>query len=71
MTKVNTNKVNEAFDKLFFIILLGFIYRGSLFSIFLTLIYHKVLINNKTEQNTEQDKQTKIMSLGKLPTIGF
>ena len=34
MTKVNTNKVNEAFDKLFFIILLDFIYRGSLFSIF-------------------------------------
>jgi len=43
----------------FIIILLDFIYRGSLFSIFTTLIYHKVLINNKTEQDTEQDKQTK------------
>jgi len=39
--------------------LLDFIYRGSLFSIFTTLIYHKVLINNKSEQDTEQDKQTK------------
>jgi len=27
---------------------------------FTTLIYHKVLINNKTEHDTEQDKQTKI-----------
>ena len=42
-------------------ILLDFIYRGSLFSIFTTLIYHRVLINNKTEQDTEQDKQTKIL----------
>ena len=42
-----------------FFILLDFIYRGSLFSIFTTLIYHKVLINNKTEQDTEQDKQNK------------
>ena len=38
-----------------------FIYRDGLFSIFTTLIYHKVLINNKTEQDTEQDKQTKIL----------
>ena len=45
----------------FIIILLDFIYRGSLFSIFTTLIYHKVLINNTTEQDTEQDKQTKIL----------
>ena len=43
------------------IILLDFIYRGSLFSIFTTLIYHKVLINNKTEQDTEQGKQTQIL----------
>ena len=43
---------------LLFIYLLDFIYRGSLFSIFTTLIYHKVLINHKTEQVTEQDKQT-------------
>ena len=43
------------------IILLDFIYRGSLFSIFTTLIYHKVLINNKTEHDTEQDKQTKLL----------
>ena len=42
-------------------LLLYFICRGSLFSIFTTLIYHKVLINNKTEQDTEQDKQTKIL----------
>ena len=42
-------------------ILVDFIDRGSLFSIFTTLIYHKVLINNKTEQDTEQDKQTKIL----------
>ena len=28
---------------------------------FTTIIYHKVLINNKTEQDTEQDKQTKIL----------
>ena len=42
---------------LLFIYLLDFIYRGSLFSIFTTLIYHKVLINNKTEQDKEQDKQ--------------
>jgi len=38
------------------------IYRGSLFSIFTTLIYHKVHINNKTEHDTEQDKQTKNIS---------
>jgi len=44
---------------LFYIFLLDFIYSGSFFSIFTTLIYHKVLINNKTEQDTEQDKQTK------------
>ena len=37
-------------------------YRGSLFSIICTtLIYHKVLINNKNEHDTEQDKQTKIL----------
>ena len=41
--------------------LLDFIYRGRLLSIFTTLIYHKVLINNKTEQDTEQDKQTQIL----------
>ena len=46
---------------LFFLFLLDFIYRGSLFSIFTTLIYHKVLINNKTEQDTEQDKQIQIL----------
>ena len=44
-----------------FIYLLDFIHRGSLFSIFTTLIYHKVLINNSTEQDTEQDKQTQIL----------
>ena len=38
-----------------------FNYRGTLFSIFTTLLYHKVLINNKTEQDTEQDKQTKLL----------
>jgi len=38
-----------------------FIYRGSLFSIFTTLIYHKILISNKTEQDTEQDKQTQML----------
>ena len=41
--------------------LLDFIYRGSLFSIFTTLIYHKVLITNTTEQDTERDKQTQIL----------
>ena len=41
--------------------LLDFIYRGSLFSKFTTLIYHKILINNKTEQDTEQDKHTKLL----------
>ena len=46
---------------IFIIYLLDFIYRGSLFSIFTTLIYHKVLINNKTERDTEQDKQTAIL----------
>ena len=46
---------------IFFLLLLDFIYRGSLFSIFSTLIYHKVLINNKTEQDTEQGKQTKLL----------
>ena len=48
-------------SNLFIFILLDFIYTGSLFSIFTTLIYHKVLINNKTEQDTEQYKQTKIL----------
>ena len=47
--------------RIYYFYLLDFIYRGSLFSIFTTLIYHKVLINNKTEQDTEQDKQTKIL----------
>ena len=47
--------------RFFYFYLLDFIYRGSLFSIFTTLIDHKVLINNKTEQDTEQDKQTKIL----------
>jgi len=42
-------------------IIIRLIYRGSLFSIFTTLIYHKVHINNKTEHDTEQDKQTKIL----------
>ena len=42
-------------------ILVDFIDRGSLFSIFTTLIYHKVLINNNTEQDTEQGKPTKIL----------
>jgi len=45
----------------YLLLLLDFIYRGSLFSIFTTLIYHKVLIKNKTEQDTEQDKQTQIL----------
>ena len=45
----------------FFFFLLDFIYRGSLFSIFTTLIYHKVLINNTTEQDTEEDKQAKLL----------
>jgi len=42
-------------------LLLDFIYRGSLFNIFTTLFYHKVPINNKTEQDTEQDKQTQLL----------
>ena len=46
---------------LFYLFLLDFIYRGSLFSKFTTLIYHKILINNKTEQDTEQDKHTKLL----------
>ena len=46
---------------IYLIYLLYFIYRASLFSIFTTLIYHKVIINNKTEQDTEQDKQTQIL----------
>jgi len=46
--------------KLFYF-LLYFIYRGNLFSIFATLIYHKVFINNNTEQDTEQDKHTKLL----------
>jgi len=45
----------------YYLFLLDFIYRRSLFSIFTTLIYHKVLINNNTEQDTEQDKQTKLL----------
>jgi len=40
-----------------------FIYRGSLFSMFTTLIYHKVLINNKTEQDTEQDTTYRLLPL--------
>ena len=46
---------------LLFLLLLDFLYRGSLYSIFTTLIYHKVLINNITEQDTEQDKHNKIL----------
>ena len=55
--------VSDSFQSVYFyvIILLDFIYTGSLFSIFTTLIYHKVLINNKTEQDTEQYKQAKIL----------
>jgi len=45
-----------------------FIYRGSLFSIFTTLIYHKVLINNKTEQNTEQDTTYRYDKRSRMPT---
>ena len=41
----------------YYLLLLDFIYRGSLFSIFTTLIYQMVLINNKTEQDTEQDNR--------------
>ena len=47
--------------RIYYFYLLDFIYRGSLFSIFTTVIYHKVLINNNTEQDTEQDKQTQIL----------
>ena len=47
----------ESYHVYYLLLLLDFIYRGSLFSIFTTLIYHKVLINNKTEQ----DKQTTIL----------
>jgi len=46
---------------IYLFILVDFIYWGSLFSIFTTLIYHKVFINNKTEQDTQQDKQTKLL----------
>ena len=48
-------------NRFLFFILWDFIYRGSLFSIFTTLIYHKVPINNNTEQDTEQDKQKIIL----------
>ena len=51
------NDVNRQNLKIIIIILLDFIDRGSLFSIFTTLFYHKVLINNKTEQDTNRDKQ--------------
>ena len=51
------NDVNRQNLKFIIIILFDFIYRESLFSIFTTLFYHKVLINNKTEQDTNQDKQ--------------
>jgi len=51
----------ESVAYLYFLLLLDFIYRGSLFSILTTLIFDKVLINNKTEQDTEQDKQTNIL----------
>ena len=44
--------------KIFIYLLLDFIYRRSVLT---TLIYHKVLINNKTEQDTEKDKQTQIL----------
>jgi len=46
---------------IYLFILVDFIYWGSLLSIFTTLIYHKVFINNKTEQDTQQDKQTKLL----------
>ena len=39
-----------------------FIYRRSLLTYFTTLIYHNVLINNKTEQDTEQDTAYKHIS---------
>jgi len=51
----------ESYNVYYLLLLLDFIYRGSLFSIFTTLIYHKVLIKYKTEQDTEQDKQTQIL----------
>ena len=60
----HTRKYNMAFVVL--LLLLYFIYRGSVFSIFTTLIYHKVLINNKTEQDTEQDKQTQVLVVNVL-----
>ena len=60
----HTRKYNKAFVVL--LLLLDFIYRGSVFSIFTTLIYHKVLINNKTEQDTEQDKQTQVLVVNVL-----
>ena len=44
-----------------YFLLSDFNYRGTLFSIFTTLLYHKVLINNKTGQDTEQDNQTKLL----------
>jgi len=34
---------------------LDFTYRGRLVAYFTKLIYHKVLINNKTEQDTKQE----------------
>ena len=35
---------------------------------FTTLIYHKVLINNKTEQDTEQDTTYKYDKRSRMPT---
>ena len=35
---------------------------------FTTLIYHKVLINNKTEQDTEQDTTYRCDQRSRMPT---
>jgi len=37
------------------LVFLDFTYRGRLVAYFTKLIYHKVLINNKTEQDTKQE----------------
>ena len=44
------------------------IYRGSLLAYFTTLIYHKVLINHKTEQDTEQDTTYRYDQRSRMPT---
>ena len=36
---------------------------------FTTLIYHKVLINNKTEQDTEQDTTYRYDQRSRMPTL--